>query len=101
MWAGCATAQGDDAPWAVDGWTTSLNCHHAGGGWLGSAWPPACPQPCCVPPPQLGPLLPDPFPAQEPCGQDPAPPGSGGRLAGWGQRDVKHPAWGWRVLWGC
>lgn len=59
------------------------------------------PNPAVSPRPQLDCLLPDPFPAQEPCGQDPAPPGSGSRLAGWGQQDMKHPAWGWSVLWGC
>lgn len=56
IWAGCATAQRDNAPPAADGWTSSPDCHRTGGGWLGSAQPPACPQPCCVPRCSLSPF---------------------------------------------
>ena len=47
----------------TDGRTSSPGCHRAGRGWLGSAWPPACPQPCRVPPSPAWPPAPRPLPS--------------------------------------
>lgn len=61
-------------------WTATVL---VGGGWA-QPGPLHVPSPAVCPLPHLGRLLPDPFPAQEPCGQDPAPPhwlGAAGREA--------------------